>query len=52
MMPDLGDYAIEVTSAYALSIGLLVLIVAVSIRRGRKLRKQLAEVEARQERAR
>jgi len=51
MMPDLGDFAVEVLAAYGVSIVLLVWLTVVSIRRARKLRRQLAEVEARKERA-
>ena len=49
MMPDLGAYATEVLAAYGLSIFLLVVIIAMSMRRSRKLRAQLAAVEARKE---
>ena len=51
MIPDLGNYATEVLTAYALSVGLLVGLVALSLRRSRKVRAQLAEVEARRDRA-
>jgi heme exporter protein D len=51
MIPDLGNYAVEVMAAYGLSILLLVGIVMVSLRRGRKIRAQLVKVEARRERA-
>ncbi|WP_296417322.1 heme exporter protein CcmD [Pseudooctadecabacter sp.] len=47
MMPDLGKYATEVLLAYGVSIGLLVVIVALSMRRARKVRAQLDQVEAR-----
>ncbi|MEM9581042.1 MAG: heme exporter protein CcmD [Pseudomonadota bacterium] len=46
-MPELGKYADAVLSAYALSIGLLVAIVAFSVWRSRRIKAQLAEVEAR-----
>lgn len=46
-MPDLGRYAVEVMSAYAGSILLLVAIVAVSVWRARKVRRDLESVEAR-----
>lgn len=46
MIPDLGKYATEVLAAYGVSITLLVVIVALSVRRARKVRAQLAEVEA------
>ncbi|MBN2630740.1 MAG: heme exporter protein CcmD [Rhodobacteraceae bacterium] len=48
MMPELGKYAGAVLSSYAASLALLVLVVAVSVWRGRKIKQQLAEVEARQ----
>ena len=47
MMPDLGAYAVEVLSAYGLSIALLLGIVVVSLRRSRRVRADLAAVEAR-----
>ena len=47
MMPDLGKYATEVLLAYGVSIGLLVVIVALSLRRARKVRARLDQVEAR-----
>lgn len=51
MMPDLGTYATEVLTAYALTVGLLVGLIVVSLRRSRKVRAQLAEVESRRSRA-
>lgn len=45
MMPDLGKYAETVLSAYAVSLVLLVVLVALSIRRGRKVKAQLEAVE-------
>ncbi|WP_422396395.1 heme exporter protein CcmD [Thalassorhabdomicrobium marinisediminis] len=47
MMPELGDYAAEVLSAYAASLLLLVALVGLSLRRSRKVRAQLDAVEAR-----
>lgn len=44
-MPELGKYAETVLSAYAVSILLIVGLVALSIRRGRKVKDQLEEVE-------
>lgn len=49
MMPDLGKYADTVLSAYAASLALLAILVAVSIWRGRRVR---AEMEAAERRAR
>lgn len=45
MMPDLGKYAVEVLSAYAASLALLVALVALTLRRGRAARAALKEVE-------
>jgi len=50
MMPDLGKYSDAVLSAYGASIGLLVLLVALSLWRGRKVRAEMARVEARMKR--
>ena len=46
-MPDLGKYAVEVLSAYGVSILLLAGIVALSWARARKVRRALEEAEAR-----
>lgn len=51
MIPDLGEYTVEVLAAYAVSIAMLVVIVALSMRRSAKVRAQLQEVEARRDRA-
>ena len=51
MMPDLGRYAVEVLSAYAVSLGLLALLIGSTVRRNRQMREALAEVEARREAA-
>jgi heme exporter protein D len=50
MMPDLGRYAIEVFSAYVVSIGLLAGIVGLSVVRARRVRRELDEAEARHRR--
>ncbi|MCF2903497.1 heme exporter protein CcmD [Octadecabacter sp. CECT 8868] len=52
MFPDLGEYGTEVLTAYGVSIGLLVAIIALSMRRSRKMRAQLDAVEARKDAAR
>ncbi|KQB98306.1 hemagglutination activity protein [Loktanella sp. 1ANDIMAR09] len=44
-MPDLGDYRIEVLSAYGVSILLLLALVWLSWRRYAKVRAALEEVE-------
>lgn len=46
-MPDLGKYAETVLSAYAVSIVLLIAIVWLSVRAGRKTRAALRDIEAR-----
>lgn len=48
MMPELGKYAGAVLGSYAATIGLIVLLVAVSLWRSAKTKAALAEVEARQ----
>ena len=48
MIPDLGKYAFAVLSSYAASVLLLAGLVAVSIWKGRRVKRELAEVEARQ----
>ena len=47
MMPDLGKYADAVLSSYAVTIVLLVLLVGLTLRRGRKARSVLDEIERR-----
>jgi heme exporter protein D len=47
MMPDLGKYADAVMSSYAASGVLLVLLVVLSVRRSRKLRAELEQIETR-----
>ena len=48
MMPDLGDYAGAVLSAYGVSIVLLVAIVVVSWLQSRRVGRQLDEIEERE----
>lgn len=50
MMPDLGKYAFAVLASYGASLALLVAIVGLSLWRGSRVKAQLREVEARQER--
>ena len=45
MTPDLGKYAVEVLSAYAVSLLLLAGLIVVTLRRGRAARAALNEVE-------
>lgn len=47
MIPDLGKYADTVLSAYAASLVLLLALVILSIRRGRKVRAEMEQVETR-----
>ena len=47
MIPDLGKYADTVLSAYAASIILVVVLVALSLRRGRKVRAEMKQLEQR-----
>ena len=47
MIPDLGKYAVEVSLAYAVSLAMLVGIVALSVRQSRKVKRALDEVEGR-----
>jgi heme exporter protein D len=46
-MPDLGKYTDTVLSAYAATILLLVLLVAVTLWRGRKVRAEMERIEKR-----
>lgn len=46
-LPDLGKYADAVLSAYAVSIVLLLAIVALTLWRGRKVRADMRAVEER-----
>lgn len=50
-MPDLGKYAGEVLSAYAVSLTLLVLITLVTLWSSRRARSELARLDARQRRS-
>jgi heme exporter protein D len=47
MMPDLGRYAAEVLSAYAVSLVILALLVGAIWWRGARIRRQLGELESR-----
>ena len=48
MMPDLGRYAVEVLTAYGVSIALILALIVWSCLRGARVRRALAEAEARQ----
>ncbi|PRY26255.1 heme exporter protein D [Aliiruegeria haliotis] len=45
MMPDLGKYAADVLAAYAVSLGLIAVLLIVSLRQSRKTRTALRQVE-------
>lgn len=47
MIPDLGKYAGYVLSSYAVSLVLLVALVALSVVRARRIRAELKQVEER-----
>ena len=51
ILPDLGTYALPVLSSYAVSIGLLIVLVAASIWKARRVRARLEKVETRRGRA-
>ncbi|WP_439650085.1 heme exporter protein CcmD [Gymnodinialimonas mytili] len=46
-MPDLGQYVVEVLSAYGVALLLLAALVIASVWRARRVAQQLTEVEAR-----
>lgn len=48
MIPDLGKYAVAVLSSYGVSVGLMLGLVALTYVQGRKVKRHLADVEARQ----
>lgn len=47
MMPELGKYAAEVLSSYAISIAILAALSWLSLRRARRVRAELETVEKR-----
>ncbi|WP_205626518.1 heme exporter protein CcmD [Ruegeria profundi] len=47
MMPDLGKYADTVLWSYAASIVLLVLLLVISVVRGRRVRAEMEKIERR-----
>ena len=49
-MPDLGTYATEVLLAYAVSLGLIALLILGVWARSRRVKRELAALEARQSR--
>ena len=48
MMPELGKYAGAVLGSYAVTLGLIGVLVGWSLWRGAQVKRQLREVEARQ----
>lgn len=48
MMPELGKYAFAVLSSYGVSILLLLAVVALTLWQGKRVKRALDEVEARQ----
>lgn len=50
MMPDLGKYAGHVLAAYAVSLGLIAVLVGMSLREYLRVRSALREVEERNSR--
>jgi len=50
MMPDLGTYATEVLLAYAVSLGLIALLILGIWTRSRRVKRALAALESRQNR--
>ena len=46
MMPNLGKYADAVLSSYSASLFLLAALVLMTLRRGRKARRELAAIES------
>ncbi|PWE34453.1 heme exporter protein CcmD [Maritimibacter sp. 55A14] len=49
-MPELGKYAVEVLSAYAVSILLIAGLVALSLWRSARMRRELRQIEERHRR--
>ena len=50
MIPELGKYAVEVVSSYAITVALMLGLVWLSLRRSRRVKDALAEVEDRMRR--
>jgi len=49
MIPDLGNYAVEVISAYGLSLIVLGFLIATSVVRNARVKQRLADAEARKD---
>lgn len=50
MMPDLGKYAVAVLGSYLATAVLIAALVALSLWQSARMKRALAEIEARQER--
>ncbi len=50
MWPDLGKYAFTVLAAWGAGLALLLAVLLLSLWQGRRMKRALAEVEARKER--
>lgn len=48
MMPELGKYAFAVLASYGATLALLVAVVGLSVWQSKRVKRALAEVEARQ----
>lgn len=48
-MPDLGAYAAEVLAAYAVSLGVLAVLIVATLRRSRTIQAELEALETRRE---
>jgi heme exporter protein D len=51
MMPDLGKYAFAVLGSYAATLVLLAALVGLSLWQSARMKRALADIEARQERS-
>ena len=51
MMPELGKYAFAVLGSYAVTAVMIGTLVAVSLWQSARMKRALAEIEARQERS-
>lgn len=47
MLPELGKYAVPVLSAYGVSLGLIVVMIAQSLWKSAKVKRNLQQIEER-----
>ncbi|MFY9237453.1 MAG: heme exporter protein CcmD [Roseovarius sp.] len=47
MIPELGKYAVEVLSSYAVSLAMIIALVWISMARARRVRAELSALEKR-----